>query len=59
LGGRLWGVLVGGGGGLDRAIEEVELHGAPFPGRALWSFLIRWVCPVAIAVIIVYTIASM
>jgi hypothetical protein len=46
-------------GGVDQAIAEVELHGAPFPGRAVWSFLIRWVCPVAIGLIIVYTIASM
>ena len=59
IGGLLTAVFVGWVWRVDRAIEEVELHGAPFPGRALWSFLIRWVCPVAIGVIIVYTIVSM
>ena len=58
IGGLLTAVFVGWVWRADRAIEEVELHGTPFPGRALWSFLIQWVCPVAIAVIIVYTILS-
>ena len=59
IGGLLTAVFVGWVWRADRAIEEVELHGTPFPGRALWRFLIRWICPVAIAVIIVYTILSM
>ncbi len=59
IGGFLTAVFVGWVWRTDNAIEEVMRNGAPFPGRALWSFLIRWVCPVAIATIIVYTIASM
>jgi NSS family neurotransmitter:Na+ symporter len=59
IGGLLTAVFVGWVWRVDRAIEEVELHGARFPGHALWGFLIMWVCPVAIAVIIVYTILSM
>ena len=59
IGGLLTAVFVGWVWRVDRAIEEVELHGTPFPGHALWSFLIRWICPVPIAAIIVYTIASM
>ena len=59
VGGLLTAVFVGWVWRVDRAIAEVELHGAPFPGRALWSFLVRWICPVAIASIIVYTIYSM
>ena len=59
IGGLLTAVFVGWVWRVDRAIEEVELHGSPFPGRALWSVLIRWVCPVAIAAIIVSAIASM
>ena len=59
IGGLLTAVFVGWVWRVDRAIEEVELHGSRFPGRAVWSILIRWVCPVAIAVIIIYTILSM
>ena len=59
IGGLLTAVFVGWVWRVDRAIEEVELHGSPFPGRAVWSVLIRWVCPAAIAVIIVSAIASM
>jgi NSS family neurotransmitter:Na+ symporter len=59
IGGLLTAVFVGWVWRADRAIEEVELHGVTFPGRAVWSFLLRWVCPVAIAAIIVYTIVSM
>ena len=32
---------------------------APFPGAALWSFLIRYVCPLAILLIIVFTFRSL
>ena len=59
IGGLLTAVFVGWVWRADGAVEEVMRDGTPFPGRALWSFLIRWVCPVAIAAIIVYTIASM
>ncbi len=59
IGGLLTAVFVGWVWRVDRASDEVELHGAPFPGRALWSFLIRWVCPVAIALIILSAVASM
>ena len=44
IGGLLTAVFVGWVWRVDRAIEEVEIQGAPFPGRALWGFLIRWVC---------------
>ena len=58
IGGLLTAVFVGWVWRVDQAIEEVELHGAPFPARRLWSVLIRYVCPVAISVIIVYTFVS-
>ena len=58
IGGLLTAVFVGWVWRVDQAIEEVELHGAPFPARRLWSVLIRYVCPVAISVIIVYTFMS-
>jgi NSS family neurotransmitter:Na+ symporter len=44
---------------VDQAIDEVETHGASFPAKRVWSVLIRYVCPVAISVIIVYTIVSL
>jgi hypothetical protein len=31
-------------------------HGAWFPGQRLWVFLVRYVCPLAIAMIIVMTL---
>ena len=59
IGGLLTALFVGWVWRVDQAIAEVELHGMPFPGAALWSFLIRWACPAAISVIIIYTIAAM
>lgn len=58
IGGLLMAVFVGWVWRADRAVEEIQRHGRPFPGRAAWSFLIRWICPVAIAIIIVYTVAA-
>ena len=59
IGGLLMAVFVGWVWRADGAAAEVTLHGTPFPGRALWGFLVRWVCPVAIGIVIVYTIVSM
>jgi NSS family neurotransmitter:Na+ symporter len=36
------------------AIAELET-GGNFPGAAAWAFLIRWVCPIAIGIIIIFT----
>ena len=58
IGGLLTAVFVGWVWRVDQAIEELELHGVRFPARRLWSVLIRYVCPVAISVIIVYTFMS-
>ena len=58
IGGLLTAVFVGWVWRVDQAIEEIELHGVRFPARRLWSVLIRYVCPVAISVIIVYTFVS-
>ena len=49
--GRVWGV--------GSAIQEITLHGMVFPGGRYWGFLIRWICPAAITVIIGFTIASL
>lgn len=59
VGGLLTAVFVGWVWRVDQAIDEVETHGASFPAKRVWSVLIRYVCPVAISVIIVYTIVSL
>ena len=59
VGGLLTAVFVGWVWRVDQAIEEVESHGSAFPAKRLWSVLIRYVCPVAISIIIVYTVVSL
>ena len=59
LGGFLIAIFVGRTWGVKHALAEIERQDTWLTGRALWSFLIRWVCPVAIAMIIVYTVMSM
>jgi NSS family neurotransmitter:Na+ symporter len=39
----------------DEAMEELLAHNVWFPRSRLWGVLIRYVCPVAIAVIILLT----
>jgi NSS family neurotransmitter:Na+ symporter len=39
----------------DRAMEELLAHNAWFPKSQLWGMLIRYVCPLAIVIIIVLT----
>jgi neurotransmitter:Na+ symporter, NSS family len=41
-----------------QAIAELQTGGA-FPGAALWAFLIRWVCPIAIGIIIIFTVRDL
>lgn len=40
------------------AIAELQTGGT-FPGAAFWAFLIRWVCPVAIGIIIIFTVRDL
>lgn len=58
VGGFLTAVFIGWVWTPRQALVELET-GARFPGAAVWAFLIRWVCPVAIALIIVFTIQGM
>ena len=59
IGGLLTAVFVGYVWRVDRALEELCADEAWFPAAPLWGALIRWVCPIAIASIIVATIVSM
>ena len=44
--------------GVSAVRKEVEREGNPFSGYTLWAFLIRFVCPVAIAVVLGYIIIT-
>ena len=58
IGGLLTAVFVGHVWRVDEALAEMLADQAWFPGAAVWGFLIRWVCPLAIASIIVVTLAQ-
>jgi NSS family neurotransmitter:Na+ symporter len=59
IGGLLISVFVGWVWGADKAVAELRAEGNTFPGAALWVFLIRYVCPVAILFVIVMTALGM
>ncbi len=59
IGGFLTAIFVGWVWRVDQAVGEVEQHGVRFAAAGLWGLLIRWVCPVAIGIIIVYTFLTM
>ena len=44
---------------LDPALEELRAHGAWFPAAHVWSFLVRWICPLGILSIIISSIYAM
>ena len=54
IGGFLLAIFVGHVWRVDKALEELNTGGR-MPGAALWGFLIRWVCPLAIGLIIFFT----
>jgi NSS family neurotransmitter:Na+ symporter len=58
VGGFLLAVFVGHVWRADRALAELNASGQ-MPGAALWSFLIRWVCPAAIALIIIFKVRDL
>jgi neurotransmitter:Na+ symporter, NSS family len=43
----------------DSAIKEMEIGGGKMPFASLWAFLVRWICPLAILLIIVFKIRSL
>ena len=59
VGGFLIAVFVGWVWRPDEATQEIRGDGAEFPGAPLWAFLIRYICPVAIFLIIVFTIRGL
>ena len=49
-------IFVGYKWGIKGAIEEIQADGSAFQLKAVWAFLIRFVCPVAILAIFIYII---
>ena len=58
IGGLLLAIFVGHVWRTDKALEELNIGGV-MPLAKLWGFLIRWVCPAAILVIIVFTVREL
>ncbi len=45
-------IFVGWRWGIKHAVEEIEGGGHKLPAAALWGFLVRYVCPVAVIIIL-------
>jgi NSS family neurotransmitter:Na+ symporter len=58
IGGLFLAIFVGHVWRADRALTELN-DGGRMPAAAMWSFLIRWVCPAAIALIIFFTVKDL
>lgn len=59
IGGLFIAIFVGWRWRAGGAMAEITAEGALFPGAAVWLFLVRYVCPLAIFLIIVFTIRGM
>ncbi len=59
IGGFLVAVFVGRVWGIDRALEELVAENAWFPAPQLWGALLRYVSPVAIALVIIRAAAAL
>jgi NSS family neurotransmitter:Na+ symporter len=51
-------VFVGYRWGTDQMLRFVELGGNPLPGRGVFSFMVKYVCPVAVAVVLGFIIVT-
>lgn len=43
---------------VEQIAAEVELEGQPFCRKKIFSFMIRWICPLFVAIILISSIAS-
>ena len=59
IGGLFTAIFVGWIWRIDGALGELRAHGAWFPAAGVWSFLVRWLCPLGILTIIVSSIYAM
>ena len=44
--------------GVPKAIASLEESGHELPAKGLWSFLIRFVCPIAVGIILIFIIVT-
>ena len=51
-------LFVGWKWGVPKAMEALELGNHPMPGTSLWGFLVRYVCPIAVFIVLVFIIVS-
>jgi NSS family neurotransmitter:Na+ symporter len=49
-------IFVGWSWGVPKAIESLEASGHTLPAAGLWGVLIRYVCPIAVAIVFIYII---
>jgi NSS family neurotransmitter:Na+ symporter len=57
LGAFLICVFVGWKWGIPAALESLEADGAhPVPGRQMWGFLVKYICPIAVIVAFLYAV---
>lgn len=59
IGGFFIALFVGHAWKASGAVQEMTAEGATFPFAGLWSILIRWVCPAAILLIIVFKLKAL
>ncbi|HEY5564850.1 MAG TPA: sodium-dependent transporter, partial [Rhodothermia bacterium] len=58
LGAMLTCIFVGWKWGIPSALEALEEGNHPVPGRAMWGILVRYVCPVAMMLILIYVVVT-
>ncbi|MBT8401160.1 MAG: sodium-dependent transporter, partial [Rhodothermia bacterium] len=51
-------VFVGWKWGVPKAVESLEVGGFKLPAAPLFGFLVRYVCPVAIAIVLAFIIIT-
>lgn len=59
IGGLFTALFVGHVLRLDESLAEMAHEGRPMPFAGLWIFLVRWICPLAIALILIFTVRDM
>jgi len=58
IGSFLIAIFVGYRWGVKNAVGEIEHDGTPFPLAPQWAFLVKFICPVAVAVILGYIVVT-
>ena len=51
-------VFVGWKWGVPNAIKALELGDHPMPGKAVWGFLVKFLCPLAVLAVLIFIIAT-